>query len=1202
MGQEGLELYIHIPFCARKCLYCDFLSFEADEQIRAAYVTALCGEMHSASEAVSDRVVETVYLGGGTPSLLTPAQIRVIMKTVQSSFTLDEEAEISIECNPGTVDAAKLAAMRESGINRVSFGLQSADEAELEMLGRIHRWDEFERSFAMAREAGFDNISVDLMFALPGQNPAVFKRSLLKVTELEPEHISVYSLIPEEGTPIGDRINSGGIKASDEKTDRKMYRDANRLLKNCGYERYEISNFARPGRECRHNEGYWTGREYLGFGLGASGYFGGVRYRNEADITEYLKRPAGDGVLRFAPAAAEHHELSVREKIEEFMFLGLRRSSGVSEAEFRKRFIYDMDELYGDTLRQLRAERLLKKAKDRWSLSAKGIDVSNAVLARFLLDSMPLPAHRLSVRTLVEFMLRSGDLDRVSVSGASVIEAMHLGSAIHRRLQSERPAGYQAEVPLSLTLDLDKVRLTVEGRADGIGTLTAGDGTVMIEEIKSVSGQVSRKEGPKEVHLAQAKCYAAIYAHDHSIPEIAVRVTYCHTETKKITEWDYTYDSAALWEWLLKLVRGYEKWAVLRAQGRIRRDQSIRELSFPFEYREGQKRLVSGIYQTIRRGRQLFVQAPTGAGKTIAALYPAVRALGEGEISRIWYLTAKTVTRSVAQEAIQIMMRDGLCMYSVTMTARDKICLCDEAVCDPEVCPYAKGHFDRVNDALYDLLTEGYLIDRSRVAETAEKHRVCPYELEKDAAGFCDAVICDYNYVLDPSARLVGYFMDGRSKSDLFLIDEAHNLIERARSMYSASISKSDLLALRRLLKETGEEEDGGSSKRRGTSHESSCRKKLKSQLGRLNRCMLEWKGEPYELAVLTPEDVPADQITALRFAMDGWLEANEKSGAPVPDLFWDLYFAVCHFQNMYEGMDERYRVCARTGNRGSVTLNLYCIDPSMMLSAYLLQGRATVFFSATMLPIPYYEKLLTVSEDIYDMYAQSPFDPGHLRLLIGTDVTSLYQSRGETMYRRYARYICEAVTAREGNYLVFFPSYAFMEQVAAYLPAGTARWIRQTPSMTEQEKEEFLSAFGEKEGESNDLPSGRGGSLAGLCVLGGAFSEGIDLRGHSLIGVIVIGTGIPQVGARLNLTKEYFDESGMDGFAYTYVYPGFNKVMQAVGRVIRTADDAGVALLLDERFNQSRYRRLFPREWTQVETCTVDDVGGRLKEYWEIL
>ena len=1185
MKPNGLELYIHIPFCVRKCAYCDFLSFPADEDTIQRYVDAVCSEIAVAGEN-NKKDAETVFFGGGTPSLLSFTQFEQIILALRSSFHITDDAEITVECNPGTVDEEKMTAMRSLGVNRISFGLQSADPDELSMLGRIHTWHEFEESFICARKTGFKNINVDLMLGLPVRDPAKagkrshLKETIEKVLQLDPEHISAYSLIVEEETPLALRIREGLLSMPGDEADRRQYRSAVRLLKSYGYEQYEISNFARPGFACRHNEGYWTGAEYLGIGLGASGYYQGVRYRNTKNMEVYLNQMQHvTSSAGFAPAARDYHEVSEKEQIEEFMFLGLRRIAGVSDAEFRERFHLDLSDVYGRELFRLREERLIKRAKGSWALTAKGIDVSNYVLASFMLDDMPLPVHRVSVRELVEFMLRRGDLNRMNQGGVSPLEAMQLGAAIHRKLQSERPIGYEAEVPLSVALDLEQVRLTVEGRADGI---FKHDDLPFIEEIKSVSGTVHKKDGPNDIHLAQAKCYAAIYAQKNASKTIGIRITYCHTETKRIIQWDDVFDAAELWDWFLKLTSDYRKWALLRVTDQRDRDVSIRELKFPFAYREGQKRLVSGIYRTIKQGKQLFVQAPTGSGKTIAALYPSIKALGEGEASRVWYLTARTVTRTVAQDTMSMMMNQGLRIRSVTLTALERICLNEEAACDPEACSYAKGHYDRINEALYDLLTSTHLMDRAAIVRIAEEHHVCPYALERDAASFCDVVICDYNYVLDPVARLNDYFLNGRKKNDLFLIDEAHNLIERARGMYSASVAKSDVLALRRKLKGM----KGDESFNRG-------KDKLISQLTKLNQILLDWKGELFTITEIKSHEAPMGQMTHLRFGMDHLRELCAREQILLPEEFWNLYFDVSHFQNMFELMDERFCLYVQTGRRGKVSLHLYCLDPSVMLSSYLLQGRATVFYSATLLPIPYYEKLLTSSDKIYDMYAESPFDPNHLLILIGEDVTSLYKERSEAMYRNYARYITEAVQAQAGHYIVYFPSYHFMEQVYRYLPHSEDdhfNWMAQQPDMTEQEKERFLEEF-ERHSENK--------TLVGLCVLGGAFAEGIDLTGQKLIGVIIIGTGIPQVGNRLNLTQRYFDQLDMDGFSYTYVYPGFNKVMQAVGRVIRTAKDVGFALLLDTRFSQRRYRRLFPREWQRIETCRLETVTGKLEDFW---
>lgn len=390
MNNNELELYIHIPFCARKCAYCDFLSFAAPERVWRDYVNQLIEEIYGQSACFQDRVVTTIFLGGGTPSILPAELISQIFAALQECFMIDEKAEITIEANPGTLTMEKLEIYRQSGINRLSLGLQSADDQELRLLGRIHTYDDFLKSYQRARQAGFDNINIDLMSALPGQDVHSWKSTLRKVMMLRPEHISAYSLIIEEGTPFYERYGEeacGGEQSlwpslPDEDTDREMYHLTKEMMAAQGYERYEISNYAKPGYECRHNTGYWTGVDYLGLGLGASSYISGYRYRNVSDMEEYLSlklQNAGE-------AAREIQELSLKDRMEEFMFLGLRMTKGVSGSEFLERFGQNMWNVYGSALKKLREQKLIETEMPRVRLTELGMDVSNRVFQEFLID------------------------------------------------------------------------------------------------------------------------------------------------------------------------------------------------------------------------------------------------------------------------------------------------------------------------------------------------------------------------------------------------------------------------------------------------------------------------------------------------------------------------------------------------------------------------------------------------------------------------------------------------------------------------------------------------------------------------------------------------------------------------------------------------------------------------------------------------
>lgn len=380
-NKQELELYIHIPFCVRKCAYCDFLSFSATERMQELYVQKLIEEIRGQSVGFQDYCVVSIFLGGGTPSLLSPDQMRDLFETLYQCFDIAVDAEITIEANPGTLTMEKLHMYQTCGINRISIGLQSANEEELKTLGRIHCYEDFLKSFQRARQAGFSNINVDLMSALPRQSVQSWKTTLRKVMMLKPEHISAYSLIVEEGTPFYEQYQTDRSAFPDEETDREMYHLTKEIMKAQGYERYEISNYARAGYECQHNIGYWTGVDYLGLGLGSSSYTHGFRYHNTADWDEYLSLNLSES----GAAARDIRKIAQEEQIEEFMFLGLRMMRGVSGSTFYERFGLNLWSVYGDVIARLEQQGLLEVQKPRVRLTEFGIDVSNRVLSEFLL-------------------------------------------------------------------------------------------------------------------------------------------------------------------------------------------------------------------------------------------------------------------------------------------------------------------------------------------------------------------------------------------------------------------------------------------------------------------------------------------------------------------------------------------------------------------------------------------------------------------------------------------------------------------------------------------------------------------------------------------------------------------------------------------------------------------------------------------------
>lgn len=774
---------------------------------------------------------------------------------------------------------------------------------------------------------------------------------------------------------------------------------------------------------------------------------------------------------------------------------------------------------------------------------------------------------KISVRNLVEFILREGDIDQRRTAGADK-EQMQLGARIHRKIQRQMGSDYHAEVPLKMEVLCEGFTLCLEGRADGI---IKQEDEIVIDEIKGVLRELKYIEEPVAVHLAQAKCYAYMYASQNHLEEIRIQMTYCQMETEEIKRFLQTFSIEELKTWMEDVIKRYEKWAKFQIEWRKVSRESIRQIQFPYAYREGQKELAMSVYRTILRKKKLFIQAPTGIGKTMATVFPAVKAVGEGLGDKLFYLTAKTITRTVAEQAFQTLKKQKLRYKVITLTAKEKICFCEEAVCNPEACPYAKGHYDRVNDAVFDLLTATDDMSRSNIEEYARKHEVCPFEMSLDVALWVDAVICDYNYVFDPNAHLRRFFSEGGKEDYLFLIDEAHNLVERAREMYSATLYKEEFLTAKRLVKGMD--------------------RKLTRKLEICNQQFLVLKRECESYREYTSVGHIAVSLMNLMSELERFLEETEAE--EVREQLLELYFHVRAFLNIYDILDEHYVIYTELETDDSFLLKLFCVNPAVNLQEYLSRGNSTIFFSATMLPIRYYKKLLSVEKEDYAIYAPSPFQKERRKLFVGTDVSTKYTRRTGQMYERFASYIAAVLQVKKGNYIAFFPSYRFLEEVYEKFQRYQTEdviCIVQEQSMDEEKREAFLQAFDQDRSES----------LIGFCVMGGIFSEGIDLTEERLIGAFLVGTGLPQVCNEREILKQYFDRNGENGFSYAYLYPGMNKVLQAAGRVIRTAEDRGVILLLDERFLERQYQEVFPREWDDYEIGTLKTAEKSMMKFWD--
>jgi len=771
----------------------------------------------------------------------------------------------------------------------------------------------------------------------------------------------------------------------------------------------------------------------------------------------------------------------------------------------------------------------------------------------------------ISVRDLVEFLMRGGNIDNRFGGFDRALE----GTRIHRKLQKAEGENYQAEVYLSLEKDCGDFTLVLEGRADGI---LRDENGVAVDEIKTTGMPLEMiEENTNPVHWAQAMCYGYIYCVQNSLDSIRIRLTYYQIESDEIKRFERGMSFSRLEAFMTDLTERYRKWATVLSEWAEVRDASIRDLEFPYpSYRQGQRRLAVAVYRTVRDGGRLFAQAPTGIGKTISTLFPSVKALGEGSAGKIFYLTAKTITRQVAESACGEMRAKGLRMKSVTITAKDKICFMERRECNPDACPYAKGHYDRVNDALYAMLQKEDMYTRDVIERYAKDYCVCPFELGLDLSMWSDCIIADYNYVFDPRAYLRRFFAAGRAYDYVFLIDEAHNLVDRAREMFSARLSKS---AFYQIYKQLGKKD------------------KLRKVLSRINKEMLAMRRECGGERFLQRQEPYRDfcrQLAAFTAECEEWMKSHP--GSPLEEALLDLYFEVTAFVRIFEFYDERYTTLVETG-KNDVTLGLCCLDPSYLLGERLNTVKASVFFSATLTPLDYFVSVLGGGDEAKRLELPSPFPRENLCVVINDRISTKYRDRESTM-TPVAEMIARTVRVNKGNYIAYFPSYAYMKAVyevfrETYPDICT---IVQQSDMDERGRESFLMRF---DGDNEE-------TLVGFCVLGGIYAEGIDLKGERLIGTIIVGVGLPQVNLMQNVLRQYFDKLNGKGFEFAYRYPGMNKVLQAAGRVIRGDADKGVVVLIDDRFTTPQYLALMPEHWRGFRRVrSASELCDCLNAFW---
>jgi Rad3-related DNA helicase len=774
---------------------------------------------------------------------------------------------------------------------------------------------------------------------------------------------------------------------------------------------------------------------------------------------------------------------------------------------------------------------------------------------------------KLSVRNLVEFIFRSGDLNSQFISNTRALE----GTRAHQKIQkANAAAGYLPEVPLRYSHDYQDFTFLIEGRMDGIFTR---DDRLVIDEIKSTTCPLDQiEEDFSETHWAQAKCYGFIYCTQNQLEEIDIQLTYYQLETESIKKFTKSFTKEALAIFFVDLLDRYLIWANLTADWQSRRNQSIKNLAFPYpSYRPGQRQLAVAVYKTIGEQKKLFAQAPTGIGKTISTLFPSIKATGEGLTERLFYLTAKTIVREVAEEAFNIMKTQGLLFKTVTLTAKDKICFKEERVCDPEYCEFARGYFNRVNDALYQALNEEQSFTRGVIENYCRTYEICPFEFSLELTNWADCIICDYNYVFDPRIYLKQFFYENGG-AYTFLIDEAHNLVDRARSMFSAELGKKKVLELKKIFRDL----NPGISK----------------TLGKLNTFLITMRkltgdGHFYQQPDAPKEIYPL--LNGLIAQADEWLAQNE--GSDAHNQLLEFYFEALTFMRIAELYDQRYLTYVEN-NRDDTIIKLFCLDPSYLLEEAMKRGKAAILFSATLSPLDYFTEILGGGTDSYRLRLPSPFAVENRALLVSDRISTKFKNRDQTTLA-VSESIKTVLDHQEGNYMVYFPSYAYLNAVFDCFTENYPEvpLIKQGTAMTETEREAFLSHF----------KSEHSGAILGFCVLGGIFSEGVDLKHEGLIGSIIIGVGLPQICFERDIIKNYFQLKNQRGFEYAYVYPGMSKVLQAAGRVIRTESDRGVILLIDERFSHNLYQQLFPSEWFPHQKIrSLDDLKQELKLFWQ--
>tara|TARA_B100000674_G_C37958796_1_gene970960 strand:+ start:268 stop:2625 length:2358 start_codon:yes stop_codon:yes gene_type:complete len=776
----------------------------------------------------------------------------------------------------------------------------------------------------------------------------------------------------------------------------------------------------------------------------------------------------------------------------------------------------------------------------------------------------------ISVRELVSKFYTGGDL----VFSSSLSNAANDGSVIHQLWQKNRKENYQAEVPVDYTFPQYQPEIRIRGRIDGIYPERE---IITIEEIKStIFNPNESAESPPFNHLAQLMVYGYLYGLQQewsATKSICLNLVYIQAELKDFAFYSQIFAMNKLEQNFNSLINKFLQWNTKLESWRQNRNSSAQSIKFPFEtYRDGQRQLAVSTYRVIRDKKRLLVEAPTGIGKTISTLFPGIKAMGENLTQKIFYLTARNTVQTIGEHSLRLMVAKGLKVRSVTIVARDRTCLDMNGACRINQCERCPGYYDRLPAAMQDVMAEN-ILDQSKIKELADKHNLCPFEFSLDASLAADVIFCDYNYAFHPRATLRRHFVD-KIENHILFMDEGHHLIERARSMFSADLHTRNLKNL--TLKIRTQEPE--LAKALVT---------LVQWVERQARLSLRHKNNSSSSSLSAPIELKA-LISSLCESLQLFLTSSTN-----PELDRDvreIYFDILWFQHILSGFDEDY-LCLLDQNTENTSIKLFCIDPSTRLESSMKRAQSTVLFSATLRPLSYYKELLNWSKQTPEVKLESPFNPSNLNFLIDTSLSLRYQDRSKSLPSVIDRLIT-FLSNCPGNILIFSPSYEYQRGLVYEIQKRHPKrdYIIQEPEMNYKNRSQFLNKF-QSDSKNHET--------VGFAVLGGLFSEGIDLVGDQLQGVIIIGVGSPPPSQQQKELQEYFEREYQQGFEYGFRLPGFQRVLQAAGRVIRSPKDRGSVMLIDQRYSQSAYKKLFPRHWRPIHINNCKNLEIQLKAFW---